>query len=281
MRGKNKIQWPKKPIIVDTEYGKGISFVFTWQYQLALQMAHDIGTDIIGGPGAKMLGTNFPSSSDILKYHNSLATFTTRGCPNRCSFCAVPKLEGGFVELNNWRPAPIICDNNILASSMKHFIRVIDSVIQFGWIDFNQGLDCSLLKSEHLEHIARVRKPMIRFAFDNTKYESTFFDAITLTKSYGFKDIRSYVLIGYRDTPSDALYRLNFCKDLGVWPNPMRYQPIDTLEKNSYVEKGWTDYELKRMMKYWANLRITNKIPYSEFEPNLCNRKNRGVKSFS
>ncbi len=77
--------------------------------------------------------------------------------------------------------------------------------------------------------------------------------------------IRVYVLIGFNDTPEDALYRLQTIKELGAYPNPMRYQPIDCQKKNEYVSPSWTDAELKRYMRYWSNLRITRRIPFAEF----------------
>ena len=92
-------------------------------------------------------------------------------------------------------------------------------------------------------------------------------DAINLCIQNGIPKykISVYVLIGFNDTPDDALYRLNTLKKIGVLPYPMRYQPLYCVDKNKYIEKNWTDYELKKMVKYYSNLRITNKIPYNEF----------------
>ncbi len=266
--------WSKDPIVVETPIGRGVSVVFSWQIDKAVELAKKEGLELIGGPGAILSGMTPPDAGiTLIHLHNQYATFTTRGCINCCEFCAVPKIEGKFRELKEWKPNPLICDNNIFASSQDHFIKVIDSVIKFEQIDFNQGLDSYLLKDYHLQELQRVKKVTVRFSFDNIKYESSFVQAVEKTRRYGFKDIRSYVLIGFNDTPDDALYRLELCKKLGVLPNPMRYQPIDTKVKNSYVDRAWTDYELKRMMRYWANLRITQNIPYKEFDPKLTGKK--------
>ena len=77
--------------------------------------------------------------------------------------------------------------------------------------------------------------------------------------------IRAYVLIGYKDTPEDALYRLEAIRKLGLLPNPMRFQPLDSVRKNAYVGPGWTHRELDRYMVYWSQLRKLGKIPFSEF----------------
>lgn len=263
----NNASWPKQPIITHA----GISVVFTWQVEKALQLGRKLNLPV-GGPGLKLLTGYTPDCPDMVRIHNPNATFTTRGCVKSCSFCAVPKLEGEFRELSAWTPAPVVCDNNFLASSWSHFRRVIDSLRQFSFVDFNQGLDCTLLKPAHLDELTSLRNVVIRFAFDHTGMEQRVIDAITASRKAGFKDIRAYVLIGFDDTPEDALYRLELLRSLKVWPNPQRYQPLDATKKNSYVHPAWTDYELKRMMKYWANLRITNRIPYVEFDPTLCGK---------
>jgi hypothetical protein len=265
--------WSKNPILVKTSLGRGVSFAFSWQVDKAKDLAKREGIDLIGGPGAILSGLTVPDIDDsIIEQHNPYATFTTRGCVNSCSFCAVPKIEGEFRELQGWNPNPLICDNNILAASQSHFTKAIDSVIKFGWVDFNQGLDCRLVTDFHFDQLRRVKKVILRFSFDSIAIESKYMDAIR-AKEYGFRDIRSYVLIGFNDTPEDALYRLELCRKLGVLTNPMRYQPIDTKVKNSYINPAWTDYELKRMMRYWANLRITYKIPYKDFDPGLTSKK--------
>jgi len=41
---------------------------------------------------------------DVLRLHNPDATFTTRGCPRACPFCAVPRIEGKFRELRKGGP---------------------------------------------------------------------------------------------------------------------------------------------------------------------------------
>lgn len=260
--------WAKEPILVKTPLGRGISVVFSWQVDKAIELAKREGINLIGGPGAILAGLKVPELNyTLVDRHNQFATFTTRGCPNSCPFCAVPILEGEFRELKEWKPNPIICDNNILACSDEHFKKVIDSVIDFGWVDFNQGLDHHLITDYHLEQLQRVKKSIIRFSFDSIKEESSFISGVEKTKEYGFKNIRCYVLIGFNDTPADALYRLELCKKVKVLPQPMRYQPIDTEKKNSYVaeDKGWTEQELKKMTKYWFHLNITEKIPYAEF----------------
>lgn len=263
-------QWP----IGKTLY---LSVPFTWLLPKARQLAllHK-GPVQAGGPAVQLMPdfladvatVNQPCPVEPLLFHNPLATFTTRGCPNRCGFCAVPRLEGDLVELANWRPAPIICDNNLLAASHKHFGRVIDTLkdCNFPLVDFNQGLDAHLLTAYHVRGFAMLKNPIIRFAFDHVNNESAVADAIALCRQHGLKKFGVYVLIGFRDTPEDALYRLEKVREWKVETSPMRYQPLDALAKNSYVAPGWTERKLKDMTRFYFNERFFGGLQFSEYK---------------
>jgi len=247
-----------------------MSIIFSWQIPEARKISacHN-GKVIVGGPAVMINPIDWAevqSSTpfDVLSMHNPFATYTTRGCINKCKFCIVPKIEGDLVELDNWKPAPIICDNNLLASSRVHFEKVIDSLRPFPFTDL-QGLEAKRFTKWHADQIAKLNKPILRFGFDNTKYEKYVSDAIGIAHHAGLKDMRIYILIGYKDTPEDALYRLEKVREWGLRPFPMRYQPLDTKVKNSYVAPGWTDHELRRMSRYYSCLAYLEHIPYREY----------------
>jgi len=250
-----------------------ISVPFTWLLPNAkiIATAHQ-GRVVAGGPAVSLLGAPWadetPEEAPIepILFHNPCATFTTRGCPNRCPYCIVPKVEGDFCELSSWRPAPMICDNNILESSWKHFERVIDSLRPFRAVDFNQGLDAGLFTSQHAGLLATLQHVKIRFAFDSSKDEVIVADAIQAARRANLTDISIYVLIGFDDDPENAKSRLEWVRSFNLRPNPMRFQPLDALSKDSYVAPGWTDRELKRMMRYYSRLRWFEHIPFNDFE---------------
>jgi len=250
-----------------------LSVPFTWQMRDAetLAKAHN-GPVVAGGPAVKLMGAPWADTPDscpfdTLAMHNPCATFTTRGCPRCCAFCAVPKIEGDFRELSEWKPAPLVCDNNLLAASKRHFERVIDSAMPFPMVDFNQGLDARLFSPWHAGQLARLRGVKVRFAFDWKAQEADVADAIYDARRAGLKDFGVYVLIGFRDTPDDALYRLEKVREWGIRPNPMRYQPLNTVRKDSFVAVGWTDGELRRTMRYYSRLVWLEHIPFSDYEP--------------
>jgi len=267
--------------IVEHENGDGsvyLSVPFTWNLPNAYQRAawfKQLGKRVVvGGPAVYLMpdyladvaeiGTDW---HDALSHHNPQATFTSRGCIRRCSFCAVWRTEGALRELDDWPVRPVVCDNNLLACSLAHFDSVIDKLKSLPWCDFNQGLDARLLTQYHAERLAELKRPTVRLAFDHTKTEPQFMAAWELLTAAGIsaKSIRVYVLFGYQDTPEDALYRLRLVQSLGSWPNPMRYQPLDALTRNSYIGPSWTSHELKRFHRYWSRLAWLEHVPFEEY----------------
>jgi hypothetical protein len=260
----------------DTAY---ISAVFSWNLQNAYMRAiyyKSSGYHVkTGGPAVYNNPDMFASfdlsgKPDALSFHNPDATFTSRGCIRCCSFCAVPKIEGDLVELDEWKVKPIICDNNLLACSDKHFNSVIDKLLASAivGVDFNQGLDARLLTHEHAKRLAQLpRDTKIRLAWDNIKTEKLFLEAFDKLVMAGVlaRQIGVYVLIGYKDTPDDAIYRLEKIRSLGALPNPMRYQPLDARKKNEFIESGWTNDILSNMTRYYSRLNYLRWIKFEDY----------------
>ncbi len=269
-------QWRKG--IASWQMGKNLylSVPFTWLLQEArmLAQAHK-GPVFAGGPAVSIMPAlledvailDEPCPIPPLMMHNPLATFTTRGCPKACPWCIVPKIEGDLKELDDWPVRPVICDNNLLGASRKHFDRVIDKLKAMPYVDFNQGLDATRFTPHHARRIGELKGVKLRFAFDTTKAETATADAFTLARKHGLKDFGCYVLIGFNDTPDEAQHRLELVRSWDVLPNPMRYEPLDALEQGRHVGSNWTDWELKRMMRYYSRLIWLGHVPYSDYKP--------------
>jgi len=253
-----------------------LSVPFTWNLQDAHQRAawlRQQGYRVrAGGPAVSLMPhamadvAELGGEVDALPHHNPRATFTSRGCIRQCSFCAVPKIEGGLRELAEWEPRPVVCDNNLLACSLVHFNQVIDRLKPLSGIDFNQGLDARLLTKYHAERLAEL-DCTVRLAWDHIDTGNAFMAAYEWLRKAGIpkRRIRVYVLIGYQDTPDDAWFRLRTVWNLGVMPNPMRYNPLDALVRDAYVGEAWSDRLLRAYMRYWANLVHTAGVPFSEW----------------
>ena len=272
-----------------------LSVVFSWQLQKAYQRAvwyKSAGYHVRTGGPAVTLNPEFMADvaqigGDVpaLHRHNPDATFTSRGCVNRCAFCAVPTLEGALVELEDWPVRPIICDNNLTACGVTHFDRVIDRLLEHNvkGVDFNQGLDARLLTEHHAARIAELHRAgllaVARLAWDHSSLETQFRRAHGILSNAGIPadKIRVYCLIGFDDTPEDALYRLETVRSLGSLPNLMRDQPLGSTRRNEYVGQHWTNRSLTRYMRYWSRLQFWQRvnISFDEFE----NPPNTGMKA--
>lgn len=187
-------------------------------------------------------------------------SFTTRGCPRRCSFCAVRKHEPKFIVKENWvediditKPVIIFWDNNWLAS--LNFEKDVKRLVKFqkhgiNQIDFNQGLDCRLLDEDKVKLLTKIKIKPLRLAFDNVSEDGYIQKVIKLAQKYGFKDIRVYVLYNSEDkhdTPEYFHYRINEINKLGALTYPMRYRPLNDLN-GQFISDNW-DKKLLRALK--------------------------------
>lgn len=265
-----KYDWPKKPFYWDEKTNLHISIPFTWNLK-DVKMAlcnRDFFRDstIVGGPAVKLMPDYFADlpfvkiSQDapgVLQRINPLATKTTTGCPNRCRFCAVPTTEGKLIELDDWPDLPIICDNNLLAASQKHFDRVCDRLEKHSWCDFNQGLDARLLTHYHAARLAKLPKAIVRLACDNTQNKDIWVTAFNTLLSEGMPKsrIRTYVLIGFQSDPDDAWERCIFIESYGTMAFPQWYHPLDITEYNAVLpchkEYGWSKKDRDRIMQFY------------------------------
>jgi hypothetical protein len=280
--------WSKKPVSwKDPDTGDAmVSVAFTWDLPQAKTICTwwaKAGYHVrAGGPAVRLQPEYLSGVADCspptghtwpeaIIHHNPLATVTSRGCIRSCSFCAVPLIEGDLVELEEWTPRPLVSDNNLLACSRKHFDRVIDSLKTLHAtkaypIDFNQGLDLRLLTPYHADRLAELNC-LPRLALDHSRLIPTYARAHDILRRAGFpkKLMPTYVLIGYDDDPADALHRLRLVQNMGANPYPMRYNPYDVLERDSYVGPNWTDELLSKTMRYWTRLRYLGGIPFADF----------------
>lgn len=100
--------------------------------------------------------------------------FLTRGCPNKCKWCIVPKKEGNispYMDVDeiaiDGRTNLILMDNNILASD--YGIKQLEKISDRGYrIDLNQGNSARLVNDEIAKLFAKIKwiNGTIRFAAD-------------------------------------------------------------------------------------------------------------------
>jgi hypothetical protein len=109
-----------EPTMFDSDYERiDISVTFTWDKQEAERLfnlwKHHTSNINIGGPAYNARGYEFTPGLYLKKDY----VITSRGCPNRCSFCYAWKREGETRQLEikeGWN----VLDNNLLACSRNH-----------------------------------------------------------------------------------------------------------------------------------------------------------------
>ena len=120
--------------------------------------------------------------------------FLTRGCPNKCKWCVVPKKEGNikpYMDVEEiaieGRKELILMDNNILAS--EYGVEQIEKIIRLKYkVDFNQALDARLVTPEIAKLLSKVKWfRFIRFGCDTPKQIEECEKAISLIQQYGYK----------------------------------------------------------------------------------------------
>ena len=135
---KKAIGWPKDITVWNEDASYFFSVPFTWLLPRAKSMAKGLkqrGYNVtIGGPAARLIPeyvreyVSFQDEETALFRVNPLATRTTRGCNRGCAFCGVERIFGSFRELRAFEPRPLVCDDNFLMCSERHFNKAVDSL---------------------------------------------------------------------------------------------------------------------------------------------------------
>ena len=207
--------------------------------------------------------------------------YASRGCIRKCTFCGVPKLEGGqrdaesitsVVRNIEARYGPkkdlILMDNNVVASPRFH--EIIEEIRDLGFlpdaklsvgrvpvqrrVDFNQGVDARILCKgpSYLRDLSRICLKPLRIAFDHLGLKAPYEQAVRYAHEFGLTSMSNYMLYNFHDTPADLFERmrlnvtLNEELDLRIWSFPMRYQPTN-LPDRTHVGEKWTRYQLRAM----------------------------------
>lgn len=220
-----------------------ISCVFTWDKERAQELARTWGgyASIIrvGGPAF-----NSPADEFIPgKYLKQGVVITSRGCPNNCSFCLVPKREGSLREVAV-KPGNIIQDNNILACSSRHLDKVFSMLQGQKQIEFKGGLEASRITPVIADRLRGLSIKTLWLACDHRSAVKGFKRAVGILQRAGFTQshICCYVLIG--DDRQENEERLRTVYESGARPFAQLYQP-----EIRYIEYS---QEWKRFARTWS-----------------------------
>ena len=204
---------------------------------------------------------------------NFTMSFTSRGCPNKCPWCIVPKIETESLEYDDFPiPVgnnPIISDNNILATSIGHQQSVVEKLRGIRNIDINSGFEAARFTEDSYKLYSKLDLKYWRLAFDTIGAENDFTHAVKILRNHAvsYHDIIVYVLIGFPGTTfEDNVYRLEKARKLGCSPYPMLFRPINCIESRDYVAPGFNAEQLKKLQAYWMNPYAWCSCSFEEFQ---------------
>lgn len=206
---------------------------------------------------------NYMPAYDLVPEWDGSIIFASRGCNNHCPYCAVWRLEGGISHLN-WdikhfiypkHTRVIFWDNNILQA--PNWRAVSDELIKLSKerkikVDFNQGLDARLITDEVAEKLSKMNPMCIRLAYDHMAVRKSVRQAIEIITSHGIRGrkVFVYTLYNWKDGPEDLYKRMGDILNWGAVVFPMRYEPLDSLERNSYISPKWDGKRLNQVEKF-------------------------------
>lgn len=198
--------------------------------------------------------------------------YLTRGCPNHCRWCMVPKKEGGIRPYRRWQHVVrkdtdklILMDNNILACD--YGISQLESLIGSGYrLDLNQGMDARLVIPEVAEILSRLSWIRhIRFSCDQKSQIEPIQRTIELLQANGVRPYRVFIYLLVTADLQDAAERVEALKTyrginlyaqaernerLGVIPNKMQLEFTQRyIYGGCYRIETWEEYKKRKGLR--------------------------------
>ena len=193
--------------------------------------AYDADEIIRGGTGYDIT-SQLPDEIDRLQPDYSIYPnipkdyaygFLTRGCPNRCPWCVVPRKEGKirpYMDVDEiaieGRTKLILMDNNILAAG-DYCMQQLQKIIDRGYhIDFNQAIDARLVNEDNARLLAQVKWiRFIRMGCDTTAQIKHCERAIRLLTDFGYTgEYMLYMMLS--DDFRESYERVLYWRDRGI-----------------------------------------------------------------
>lgn len=235
------------------------------------------GWDVASSLEAIGVTTETLDFSDYPRFRQSIG-FTQRGCRLRCSFCVVPRKEGGVRAVGTiwdlWRGDPwprelLLLDNDFFGQPSWRE-RIEEMRAGRFKVSFNQGINARMLTDETAEAIASVDyraddmvSKRIYTAWDNRKDEARLFAGLEALVRYGVKPdhIMVYMLIGYwpGETHEERDHRRARLRAFGAKPYPMCY--VHTRELRGYQRWVIWGYDKTVSWEDWTRSKFQGRPP--------------------
>lgn len=196
----------------------------------------------------------------------------TRGCPNRCPWCVVPKMDGNDVrhvsdlsDFWNGQSCVRLLDDNIMSDEIvfEDACRQLhDAGVEVVW----DALDIRCVTRRTAESLASVKlakRP--HFSWDSQAQDKYIAGGLELLKRAGIAPSRTffYVLVGFGTTPEYDMHRIKTIDELGSNPFVMPFDKSDPYQKH---------------LARWCNAKpVFRTCSFDEYEPWIKERRKRGM----
>ena len=218
---------------------------------------------------------------DETAIHSSLDTivlYASRGCVNKCGYCAVPILEGPMKSFKSIKTmldsarqdmpdarSIVLYDNNF--TEHEYFDNIIDELVETSLPCDIHGLHVDSFDEHKAKQFARLKwqaqsesgTAYLRFSFDKLKYADNLQRALQLVNDANIKaSFFAYMLFNFTDKPEDFWWRVKKAQEIvfevgrTIFLFPQRYEPFKSLKRNSYIGKYWTDELVRGLVKLYT-----------------------------
>lgn len=196
--------------------------------------------------------------------------FLTRGCPNKCHWCVVPKKEGlirPYMDVDEiaieGRNRLILMDNNIVACD--YGIGQIEKIVERKYrVDFNQAIDARLITDDVARLLSKVKwlGGYVRFGCDTHAQIKYCENVIEKMISYGYKG--SFMLYTMLHGDIEECYeRVSRWREIYGSRVACQSQPVLDFTKKVQNIPQW-----QKDMARWSNQHTAYAIcDFKDFEP--------------
>ena len=187
--------------------------------------------------------------------------FLTRGCPNHCGWCVVPKKEGmirPYMDIEEiaieGRNKIVLYDNNIIASDFG--LRQLEKCVRYGYrVDINQAIDARLVTDDIAKLLASLKwMPYIKFGCDTPGQIGACEKAIALIEKHGYTKIFE-MLCMLHGAFDECFNRLNYWRRKNINKYYPYAQPFRRLDGKPENIPQW-----QKDMARWCNRRELYKL---------------------
>jgi len=224
----------------------------------------------------------------LQQYYNRkkrIVLYASRGCVNKCGYCAVPRLEGDMKSYNTIKETlrigkeelpeaegVVLYDNNF--TEHAYLENIVDDLVEADLPVDIHGLHVDAFTPEIAKQFERLKwggqgsssTPYLRFSFDKISYEEHVRRAYNIWLDHDIKaGFFCYMLYNYTDSPEQTWARIvksqhiveereeKYGDTKQIYLFTQRFNPLtgkESLKRDIYVGPKWTHEQavgLKRL----------------------------------